>query len=78
MKNVKNIVLGMVFLFGMSSMTNVKEIQAKPILTIEMDCNSAYTVCDNNARYTAKKYPQYVTYEIEYFIFLDCMVGNGC
>lgn len=77
---MKKVILGLVFVFATTSVSNAKVIQpVKPVLRIiEADCNTAFTVCDNNARYTAKKFKQLVTYEIEYNIFLNCMEGNGC
>lgn len=77
MKKIKGIILGMVFVFGMTYTIDAKTIKLNNLL-LEMDCYTAFTVCDNNASYAAEQHPNLVTYEIEFAIFSNCMTGNGC
>lgn len=63
MKNISKLILGMVFVFGMTSMSGVNTIEAEKSTT--KDCATAYTVCDNHA-------PD------DYEHFASCMDSNGC
>lgn len=71
---MKKVILGLVFVFGMTSISDAKTKLATTI--IEVDCYFAYTVCDNNVSYLAKG--GNLSYELEFQIFDDCMTGNGC
>jgi len=66
MKNISKLVLGMLFVFGMTSMADTKVAEAENVdAAKKMDCYYAFVACDNHA-------PD------DYGHFMECMDDNGC
>jgi hypothetical protein len=66
MKNISKLILGMVFVFGMTSMSDVDVSKTtKKVVVKQIPCSTVYTVCDNHA-------PD------NYEHFASCMEANGC
>ena len=64
MKNVKSIILGMVFLFGMSSMADAN-VSKRTTKELKMACSTVFTICD------------YLN-PTNYDQFAHCMTANDC
>lgn len=67
MKNFKTVALGMIFLFGLTAMSNITKNEGTTNETVvgEIPCSTVYTVCDN-------------ANPDDYGYFLLCVQRNGC
>tara|TARA_B110000014_G_C19960525_1_gene497110 strand:- start:64 stop:267 length:204 start_codon:yes stop_codon:yes gene_type:complete len=66
MKNISKLILGIGFVFGMTSMSDadVSKTTTK-VVVMRVPCENVFTVCDNHA-------PD------NYEHFVSCMNANGC
>jgi len=68
MKIFKTTILGLIFLFGLTAMSDSNKVESEQqfkTLNTEIPCSTVFTVCDR-------------AYPFTYYKFAACMAHNGC
>lgn len=78
MNKISKLILGLILLFGLMSMSDIKQGKSTKVITptLELTCSSVYTICDNYVNYL--NINGNLSYELEFTYFSNCMTASGC